>query len=297
MKIAITGSSGFIGNALVRALESRGDEVVRVVRAGGGPGKVLWDPELGALEPSTLEGIDAAVNLAGEPIGKRRWTARQKAKIVNGRVHGTGALARSMAALSHRPRVLVSASAMGFYGERGDEILTEDSSSGTGFLPSVCRRWEAATAPAREAGSRVVHLRTGLVLDPSGSLLKRVLIPFRFGLGGRLGDGQQWMSWIMLADHVRAIVHLLDEDAASGPFNIAAPNPVRNDEFTRVLGRVLRRPAVFPIPRRLIAIPYGRELANELLSSTRMLPGRLDAVGFRFQASELEPALRAMLAL
>ena len=296
MKIAITGSSGFIGTALVRALQVRGDEIVRIVRADGGSGRVLWDPERGNIEEIAPEGIDAAVNLAGEPIAKRRWTAAQKARILNSRVRGTAALARSLAALSPRPRVLVSASAMGFYGERGDEMLTETASSGVGFLPSVCRRWEAATAPASDAGIRVVHLRTGLVLDPTGSLLKRILLPFRVGVGGRLGDGRQWMSWITLADHIRAIMHLLDDDDASGPFNIAAPNPVRNDEFTHTLGRVLRRPTVFPIPRALIAIPYGRELAGDLLSSTRMVPQRLEATGFRFEATELEPALRAMLA-
>ena len=296
MKIAITGSSGFIGTALVRALEARGDEIVRIVRDGPeGSGRVLWDPERGELESRGLSGVEAAVNLAGEPIGKRRWTARQKARIVNGRVRGTEALARSLAGLHPRPRVLVSASAMGFYGERGDEILTEDSASGTGFLPSVCRRWEEATSAANDAGIRVIHLRTGLVLDPSGSLLKRVLLPFRLGLGGRLGDGTQWISWVTRADHVGAILHLLDRDAASGPFNIAAPNPVRNAEFTRTLARVLHRPAVFPSPRALIAIPYGRELANDLLSSTRMAPQKLEASGFRFEATELEPALRALL--
>jgi len=297
VKIAITGSSGFIGTALVRALEARGDEIVRLVREGpAGPGRVLWDPERSELESQGLAGVEAAVNLAGEPIAKRRWTARQKARIVNGRVRGTEALARSLAVLSPRPRVLVSASAMGFYGERGDEILTEGSASGTGFLPSVCRRWEEATSSAHDAGIRVVHLRTGLVLDPSGSLLKRVLLPFRFGLGGRLGDGTQWMSWVTRADHVGAILHLLDRDAASGPFNITAPNPVRNAEFTRTLARVLHRPAVFPIPRALIAIPYGRELANDLLSSTRMASQKLEASGYRFEATELEPVLRAMLA-
>ena len=295
MKIAITGSSGFIGSALVRALESRGDEIVRLVRDGPGPGRILWDPDRGELDSRALDGVDAAVNLAGEPIAKRRWTARQKARILNGRVHGTETLARSLASFSPRPRMLISASAMGFYGERGDEILSEASSSGVGFLPSVCRRWEAATSLASDAGIRVVHLRTGLVLDPSGSLLKRVLLPFRLGLGGRLGNGRQWMSWITRADHIRAIVHLLDDDTASGPFNITAPDPVRNDEFTRILGHVLHRPAVFPIPRAVIAIPYGRELANDLLSSTRMASNKLVSTGFRFEATELEPALRAML--
>ena len=296
VKIAITGSSGFIGTALVRALEARGDEIVRVVREGpASPGRIMWDPERGVIEPGALVGVDAAVNLAGEPIGRRRWSARQKARIMNGRVHGTEVLATSLASLSPQPGVLISASAMGFYGERGDEVLTEDASSGVGFLPSVCRRWEAATAAAGDAGIRVVHLRTGLVLDPSGSLLKRMLLPFRLGLGGRLGDGTQWMSWITRGDHIRAILHLLDDEAASGPFNIAAPNPVRNAEFTRALARVMHRPALLPIPRSLIAVPFGRELANDLLSSTRMVPQKLEASGYRFEATEIEPALRAML--
>src|ERR1051326_1837428 len=215
MRIVVTGSSGFIGTALVRALESRGDEIVRVVRAGpSGPGRVLWDPERGVLDPRALQGVDAAVNLAGEPIGKRRWTARQKARILNSRVRGTETFARSLAASSLPPRVLISASAMGFYGERGDEILTERASSGTGFLPSVCRRWEDATTAASDAGIRVVHLRTGLALAPSGSLLKLVRLPSRLGLGGRRGDGRQWMSWVTQADHIAAILHLLDDEAA-----------------------------------------------------------------------------------
>jgi len=283
-------------STLVPALEARGHRIVRVVRASeGGPDRVRWDPERGALDAEALAGVDAAVNLAGEPIGKRRWSARQKARILNSRVRGTETLARDLAALSPRPRVLINASAMGFYGDCGDEVLTEASPSGSGFLASVCRRWEAATAPASNAEIRVVLLRTGLVLHPSGGLLKRVLLPFRMGLGGRLSTGRQWMSWVTLADHIGAMLHLLEDDDARGAFNVATSNPVRNVDFTRALARVLRRPGIVPIPKALIAVPFGRELTGDLLASIRMAPERLDRAGYRFESPELEPALRALL--
>ena len=294
MRVAVTGSSGLIGTALVRALEARGDEVVRIVRSGmRAQGRILWDPERGHID--RLDGIDAAVNLAGEPIGRRRWTEKQKRRITSSRELGTAVLARAMTSQSPKPRVLLNASAMGFYGERGDDVLTEDAPAGTAFLASVCRRWEAATSEASDAGIRVVLLRTGLVLSPDGGLLGRILLPFWLGAGGRLGNGRQWMSWVTLRDEVGAILHLLDDDGARGPYNISAPHPVRNDEFTRVLARVLHRPAFVPIPKALIAIPFGRELADDLLSSTRMAPARLMDAGHRFEAPELEPALRALL--
>ena len=296
VKIVVTGSSGFIGTALVRALERRGHRVIRLVRGGAaGEDRVVWDPENGRLDADALAGSDAAVNLAGEPIGARRWTERQKARIIDSRERTTTLLSHAMAQLSPRPRSLLSASAMGYYGERGDELLTETASSGHGFLASVCRRWEVATKAASDAGIRIVHLRTGLPLHPSGGLMKRILLPFRFGLGGRLGSGRQWMSWVSLDDQIGAMLHLLENEEATGAFNIAAPDPVRNDEFTRVLARVLRRPAVIPIPKALIAIPFGRELTDDLLSSIRMSPARLEASGYGFEALDLEPALRAML--
>jgi uncharacterized protein (TIGR01777 family) len=204
-------------------------------------------------------------------------------------------LSQTLARLSPHPRALLSASAMGYYGDRGDQIMTEEDPSGEGFLASVARRWEAATSVASEAGIRVVHFRTGLVLDPSGGLMKRVLLPFRLGLGGRLGSGRQWMSWVSIADQIGALLHLLENEDAKGAFNIAAPNPVRNDEFTRVLARVLHRPAIIPIPKALIAIPFGRELTDDLLASIRISSARLEQSGYRFEAPELEPALRALL--
>jgi uncharacterized protein (TIGR01777 family) len=296
VRIAVTGSSGFIGTALVRALESRGNDVVRIGRSGvRTDGRVQWDPEHGTLDAEALAGVDAAINLAGEPIGKRRWSDAQKARIVNSRERGTALLSQTLARLSPRPGALLSASAMGYYGDRADQVLTEEDSSGEGFLASVCRRWESATSAASDAGIRVVHLRTGLPLDPSGGLMKRILLPFRLGVGGRLASGRQWMSWVSLTDQIGATLHLLDDEGARGAFNIAAPGPVRNDEFTRVLAHVLRRPAVIPIPKALIAIPFGRELTNDLLSSIRISPARLEGSGYRFQEPELEPALRAML--
>ena len=296
MKVAVTGSSGFIGTALVRALEARGHTIVRVVRRrASGESSVVWDPERGVLDAKSLQGIDAAVNLAGESIGSRRWSERQKAKILNSREKTTTLLAQTLAQLAPRPRALLNASAMGYYGDRGDDVLTEEEPSGEGFLAFVCRRWEAATAAAGDAGIRVAHIRTGLPLDPSGGLMKRILLPFRLGVGGRLASGRQWMSWVSLADEIGAMLHILEHDDAHGAFNVAAPDPVRNEEFTRVLARVLHRPALIPIPKALIAIPFGRELTDDLLSSIRLSPARLEASGYRFEARELEPALRAML--
>ena len=280
----------------MRALETRGHHVVRLIRGrAASENSITWDPDQGRLDASALSGVDAAVNLAGEPIGARRWTERQKAKILNSRERSTTLLSQTLTQLSPRPRALLSASAMGYYGERGNEVLTEEAPSGEGFLASVCRRWEAATKAASDSGIRVVHLRTGLPLDPSGGLMKRVLLPFRFGFGGRLASGQQWMSWLSLRDQIGALLHLLESEDANGAFNIAAPNPVRNEEFTRVLARVLHRPAAIPIPKALIAIPFGRELTDDLLSSIRISPARLERSGYRFEARELEPALRAML--
>lgn len=292
MRVAVTGSTGFIGSALVEALLDRGDEVVRVVR-GGGAG-VRWDPARGAIEAGALEGVDAVVHLAGHTIG-RRYTRAQKQRVLGSRIDGTTLIARTIAGMTRAPRVLVSASAVGYYGDRGAQILDEGSGPGSGFLADVCRQWEAAAEPARAAGVRVAHIRTGLVLHPSGGLLARLLLPFRLGLGARLGDGMQYQPWITREDEVRAILHLIDTDGAAGPFNLTAPSPVTNAELTRALARALRRPALLVVPRFAIATVLGRELTADLLASQRALPRALDASGFSFRSSEVEAALQGLL--
>lgn len=292
----MTGATGLIGTALVRSLEADGHRVRRVTRsADAGPGTVRWDPDRGELDAAALAGIDAAVHLAGEGVAEHRWTDEHKQRVLDSRVKSTALLATTMAGLDPRPRVLVSGSGVHFYGDRGDEVLTEDSEPGGGFLSGVVRRWEAAAAPAEEAGIRVARIRTSLVLSGSGGSLRPMLLLFRLGLGGRLGSGRQWWSWISLTDEVGAIRFLLDHDVA-GPVNLAAPEPVTNAEFTRVLARVLRRPAVVPVPRFGPAIVLGREAAEELaFYSQRVLPRRLEAAGFRFAHPTLEQALRAEL--
>lgn len=296
MKVLITGSSGFIGRALAPVLSGAGHDVVGLARAGGastGSGP-RWDPAAGTIDP--IEGFDAVVHLAGVGIGSRRWSAAHKARILDSRVRGTRLLAEALAGASHPPKVLVSASAIGYYGDRGEEILTEDAAPGKGFLAGVCVQWEDATAPAAEAGIRVVRIRTGLVLDGGGGMLGPMLIPFRLGLGGRVGPGRQWWSWIALPDHVRAVAHLLD-DGSSGPVNLAAPNPVRNSEFTAILASVLRRPAVVPVPAAALRVALGSEMAADLiLASQRVEPARLLQSRFEFSHPDLPGALRAVLA-
>lgn len=296
MDVAVTGATGFIGTALVRSLEADGHRVRRVTRrADAAPGAVRWDPERGELDAAGLAGIDAAVHLAGEGIASRRWNAEHRRRVLDSRVKGTTLLAETLAGLDPRPRVLVSGSAIGFYGDRGEEALTEDSPPGDGFLPDVVTRWELAARPAEDAGIRVARIRTGLVMGAKGGSLGPMLPLFRLGLGGRLGPGTQWWSWISLTDEVAAIRFLLDADV-SGPVNLTGPDPVRNAEFTRVLAKVLRRPAVVPVPRFGPALVLGREAAAEMVfASQRVLPRVLEGAGFRFAHPTLEAALRAEL--
>lgn len=296
MDVAVTGSSGLIGTALVTALRDRGHTVRRVVRSGsGGAGTVRWDPSAGSIDVAGLAGVDAVVHLAGEGIAEKRWTEAQKERILRSRADGTSLIARTAAELDPRPAVLVSASGISVYGDRADEVLTEDSSLGEGFLPSVVRVWEAAAHPAREAGIRVVHTRSGIVLDAGGGALGRQLPLFKLGLGGRLGSGRQWVPWISLDDEVGAIIHLLTS-TVSGPVNLSGPAPVTNADFTKTLAGVLGRPAVLPIPRFGPAVLLGRELAEELLYwSVRAVPAALEADGYEFRHPTLEAALRDVL--
>jgi uncharacterized protein (TIGR01777 family) len=294
--VAVTGSGGLIGRALVRRLQEGGHRVRRVVRSGGeGPDAVRWDPMVGTIDASALAGVDAVVNLGGEGIGDHRWTEAQKRRIRDSRVTGTTVLAEAMAALEPRPSVLLNASAVGYYGDRGDEVLTEASGPGTGFLSEVVQAWEGATRPAAAAGIRTACFRTGIVLAADGGALAKQLPLFRFGLGGRLGSGTQWLPWIALEDEVGAIVHLLTADV-EGPVNLAAPDPVTNATFTEVLGRVLGRPTFLAAPAFGPRLLLGRELADELLfSSARMVPEKLRASGYEFALPELEGALRSVL--
>ena len=295
MKIAITGSTGLVGSALVPFLTAGRHHVTRIVRKSSTEGDVVWDPVTGKIDAGRLEGLDAFVHLAGENIAARRWNAEQKARIRDSRIQGTKLLCETLAKLQRPPRVLISASAIGFYGDQGNRELTEESPSGVGFLPEVCGEWEAATEAARKAGIRVVQLRFGVILSPGSGALAKMLTPFRLGLGGRIGDGRQWMSWIALDDVVGCIHHALATDSLHGPVNAVAPRPVMNREFTKTLGKVLWRPTLFPMPGFMARLAFG-EMANELLlASTRVLPRALLDSGYRFLYGDLENALRHLL--
>jgi uncharacterized protein (TIGR01777 family) len=297
MKILVTGASGLIGTALVSSLTSGSHEVTRLVRREPKPGEkaARWDPMAGAIDASALEGADAVVHLAGENIAER-WTAAKKARIRDSRVKGTQLLCETLARLSSPPRILVSASAIGYYGDRGEEVLSEDSPPGQGFLSEVCRAWEAATESARHHGIRVVQFRQGVVLSTAGGALAKILPPFRLGLGGILGSGRQYMSWIALDDAVGAIQHAVGTDALQGPTNVAAPRAVTNQEFTKTLGKVLGRPTAIPLPAFAARLMFG-EMADELLlASARVQPAKLQASGYQFRYPELEDALRHVLA-
>ncbi|CAL9556004.1 TIGR01777 family oxidoreductase [Streptomyces sp. enrichment culture] len=296
-RVAVAGASGLIGGALARSLAADGHEVVRLVRrAPRGPDEVRWDPEAGAVDAPGLAGCDAVVNLAGAGVGDRRWTPAYKERIRSSRVRGTAALASAVAGLAEagRPRVLVNGSAIGYYGETGDREVDESAPAGEGFLPSVCREWEGAAAPAERAGVRTVFPRTGLVVSRDGGAWGRLFPLFRAGLGGRLGDGRQYWSFVALHDVVAALRHLLEHEGLSGPFNVTAPRPATNAEITRVMARVLRRPAVFAVPAPVLRTVLG-EMSGDVLGSARVLPKRLLESGFRFAFPDVEGAVRAAL--
>ncbi|MCX5245463.1 TIGR01777 family oxidoreductase [Streptomyces sp. NBC_00201] len=294
-RIVVAGASGLIGGALVRSLTADGHEVVRLVRrAPRAKDEVRWDPEGGGVDAAGLAGCDAVVNLAGAGVGDRRWTDAYKTRIRCSRVLGTTALAEAVAALEKKPRVFVNGSAMGFYGETGDRAVDESAPPGTGFLPELCVEWEGAAAPAREAGVRTVFTRTGLVVAREGGAWGRLFPLFKAGLGGRMGDGRQYWSYISLHDEVAAIRHLIDTDGLSGPFNLTAPNPVTNLEITAAMGRVLHRPTLFPVPASVLRTVLG-EMAGDVLGSARVLPKRLLESGFTFAFPDIEGAIKAAL--
>jgi len=296
MNIAITGSSGLVGEALIPFLTTGGHHIVRITRSNrDGEKAIIWDPANDQLDPALLEGFDAVVHLAGESIAGHRWSAKQKAKIRDSRVQSTQLLSKTLARLARPPRVLISASAIGYYGDRGNEMLDEKSARGKGFLSEVCREWEESTRAAADAGIRVVNLRFGVILSPKGGALAKLLTPFRFGLGGRVGSGRQWMSWVALDDVVGCIYHAIATPDLRGPVNVVSPNPVTNREFTATLARVLSRPAVLPMPAALARLAFG-ELADELLlASVRVAPKELLDSGCRFAYPYLEAALRHIL--
>ncbi|MGH7320673.1 MAG: TIGR01777 family oxidoreductase [Candidatus Rokuibacteriota bacterium] len=296
-RVAISGASGLIGGALTAFLTTGGHRVDPLVRRAprAGTTEIHWDPARGEIDAAGIEGVDAVVHLAGENIAAGRWTAARKEAIRASRVEGTRLLCRALAGLNRRPSVLVSASATGYYGDRGDEPLHEDSPPGSGFLADVCQAWEAATAPAAQAGIRVVILRNGLVLTGRGGALGRMLGPFRLGLGGVMGSGRQYMSWIALDDLVRAIQLAMLATTLAGPVNAVAPRPVTNAEFTQTLGRLLRRPTILALPGPLIRLAFGEMGPALLLASARVLPARLEAAGFQYRHAELADALREAL--
>ena len=294
--IAITGASGLIGTALAQRLSSQGHRVVRFTRASStGADSIAWDPKTGSIEADKLRGIDAVVHLAGAGIGDKRWTTDYKREILESRTKSTALLASTLADLSDGPKVLLSGSAIGIYGESETTTFTEESSAGSGFLADVCVQWEAASAPAEQAGVRVAHLRTGIVLSPKGGALKKLLPLFKLGAGGRMGSGRQWQSWISIDDEIAAIEHLLTS-SVTGAVNLTAPKPVTQAEFTKTLARVLKRPSFVPVPSFGPKLLLGSELADALLfTGQKVLPTVLERDGFRFAHADLETALRHLL--
>jgi uncharacterized protein (TIGR01777 family) len=295
MKILVSGSTGLIGSALKQALVADGHQVAGLVRANPKPGDVLWNPVAGTLNPAPLEGFDAVIHLAGDPIAEGRWNAEKKARIRDSRVKSTKLLAETLSKLARPPKVLLCASAVGIYGHRGEEVLKEDSSAGLGFLAEVGKAWEAAAEPAARKGIRVANLRFGIVLTPHGGALKKMIPPFKLGIGGAFGSGRQFISWIALEDAVGAIRHVLSKPEISGPVNIVAPEPVTNAHFSKSLGKALHRPAIIPMPAFGVRILFGEMADEALLASTRVEPDRLLSSGYNFRHKTLEEALRSML--
>lgn len=296
MHMLMTGASGLIGSALVPLLTAGGHAVTRLVRSTPRPGQaeIPWDPATHSIPTPALEGFDAVIHLAGESIAQR-WTAEKKARIRDSRVQGTRLLCDAIAQLVKPPKVLLSASAIGYYGDRGEKSVREDSAPGTGFLAEVCQDWEAATAPAVQGGVRVVRLRLGVVLSPAGGALAQMLLPFRLGMGGVVGSGKQYISWVALDDVLGAVQHALSTETLDGPVNVVAPQPVTNYEFTQTLGKVLGRPTWVPLPAFAARLMFGEMADALLLASTRVMPARLQDAGYTFQYPELEGALRHLL--
>lgn len=295
MNVAITGASGLVGSTLVPMLTTGGHRVTKLVRRPAGDSAVTWDPQAESFDASSLDGVDAVVHLAGENIAAARWSPKVKARIRESRVQGTRVLCEGLARMKTPPKVLVCASAVGFYGDRDDEVLTEDSAAGSGFLANVARDWEAATQPARDAGIRVVNLRFGVILSPKDGALAKMLLPFKLGAGGRVGSGRQYWSWISIDDAAGAIHHALMTDSLSGPVNAVAQNPVTNAEFTKTLGRVLVRPTIVPMPAFAARLALGEMADQLLLASIRVEPRQLIESGYDFRQPTLESAIRHLL--
>ena len=296
MKIAIAGASGLIGSAFINSVEEDGAEVTRLVRSSPKAGEIEWHPNQDSIEPGKLQGFEAIVSLAGENVAEGRWTDEKKKKIHDSRVHGTHLISEAIAKLEPKPRVFLCASATGIYGDRPDETLTEQSDSGGGFLAGVCREWEKATEPASQAGVRVVNLRFGPVLAAHGGMMEKMLTPFKMGLGGKIGSGKQYISWVSIDDVVGAMKFALKEETIRGPLNVVSPNPVTNEEFTKALGEALSRPTMMAVPAFAARLAFG-EMADEmLLSSQRVMPKKLKDAGFQFEYPNLEDAFRKYIA-
>ncbi len=292
MKVLITGSTGLIGTALEESLSANGHKVRGLLRSNFAKGDPHWNPEEGVIDLGNFTQIDAVIHLAGENISEGRWNEAKKARIRDSRVLGTKLIAEFLAKLEHKPKVFISGSAIGFYGSRGEEEVDENSKPGEGFLPDVSKEWDEAAKPAHNAGIRVVNIRTGVVLSLSGGALKKMLFPFKMGMGGVVGNGKQYMSWVSIDDEVEMIQFAMTNDSISGPVNLVSPNPVSNYQFTKTLGRALRRPTMFPMPAFMARLMFGEMADDLLLASTRVIPRKLINAGYKFQHSTLENALQ-----